>query len=150
MNAITAAPDREQPCGIEKNAAGPTADHNPEQASAARSRPPDAPAANRIPVYRAGELKGFVHRESPPPPAAPSIVQEHASTDDTCMRLDIAAIWRDESGTDTDRVSISVERGVVRLSGEIDNVHDKMALLRIAAAMAATVAIVDDLWLSCE
>jgi osmotically-inducible protein OsmY len=66
------------------------------------------------------------------------------------MQIEIMAAWRDESGIATERVGVSVEKGVVCLSGEIDNVHDKMALLRIAAAMEATVAIVDDLWLCCE
>jgi len=131
---------------------------------AASSRPQQTPAGvlrdvsrradstrDRVPVYRVGELTGFVRRTAQLPDARrPADESERGISSDARLQRDIAAAVRSELPGAAPYVQLSVERGVVVLSGEVANVHDKMALRRIAASMAATVAIIDDVWISCE
>ncbi|MGH7154319.1 MAG: BON domain-containing protein [Acetobacteraceae bacterium] len=80
----------------------------------------------RIPVFRGSKLVGFVNRGEPREPAR-------------------AAEWAAQ-----DAIEISVEDGVAHLSGQVDDIHDVLALRGIAATTPGVTAIVDDLWVSCE
>lgn len=82
--------------------------------------------SQRIPVFRSGTLVGFVDRGNPG--NAPR-----------------AREW-----TARDVVEISIEDGVAHLSGEVDDIHDVLALRGIAAASPGVTSIVDELWVSCE
>ena len=50
----------------------------------------------------------------------------------------------------SDRVGVSVERGVVRVVGQVDCTHAVLTVRRIAAGPPNTAAIIDDLWVGCE
>lgn len=109
---------------------------------------PDAdPANDRVPVYCAGELAGFVLRIRQD--QNPSDPDPERNSDATVERTILAAI-REECGIPTDHIGVSIAGGVARLSGEVTNVHDKMSLRRIAASMEEVIAIIDDLWVSRE
>ncbi len=109
------------------------------------------PTAERVPVYRVGELTGFVRRTGQYPEAGRrTAASEPRLSSDARLRRDIAAAVQSELPGAARYIRLSVERGVVVLAGEVGNVHDKMALRRIAASMAATIAIIDDVWISCE
>ena len=112
---------------------------------------PGRPAPDRVPVYRAGELAGFVRRSAQYREAS----RLRADTDpqfssDARLQRDIDAVMQSELGQAAEYIRMSVTAGVVGLSGEVANVHDKMALRQIAASMETTIAIIDDVWISCE
>lgn len=69
---------------------------------------------------------------------------------DAWMQHHIAGALRAESWIAAEFVGISVQNGIVRLCGEVDSMHAKATLLRIATATPGTGAIVDNLWISCE
>ena len=69
---------------------------------------------------------------------------------DMWMQHHIATALHAESWIDADFVGVSVQDGIVHVSGEVDSMHAKTALLRIAAATPGTAAIVDSLWIACE
>ncbi len=110
-----------------------------------------SPGADRIPLYSEGKLAAFVRRtkasDVPRPPAAERSREESA---DLRVERAIAARWQAEAGVAPARIGISATNGIVRLSGSVETVHDRMALCRIAAAMDETLAIVDELWVACE
>jgi hypothetical protein len=108
-------------------------------------------ALDRVPVFRAGELAGFVRRnvQYREPPRSRTETDPQLSSD-ARLRRDIEAVMQTELGQAAEYIRMSVTAGVVGLSGEVANVHDKMALRRIVASMGATIAIVDDVWISCE
>ena len=109
------------------------------------------PALDRVPVYRAGELAGFVRRgvQYREPPRVRTETDPQLSSDARLQR-DIEALMQNELGQAAEYIRMSVTAGVVGLSGEVANVHDKMALRRIVASIGATNAIIDDVWISCE
>lgn len=74
----------------------------------------------RIPVFRGSEPAGFV--DAAPETATGGAAGFLAPTDD----------------------------GIVHLWGEVDGVHDVLALRRKAAASPWVRAIIDDLWIACE
>lgn len=80
----------------------------------------------RIPVFRGNTLVGFVNRGA------------------SCA-ASRAGEWIAQ-----DVVEISIEDGVAHLSGQVDDIHDVLALRGIAAATPGVTAIDDDLWVSCE
>ncbi|MGH7103315.1 MAG: hypothetical protein ACREFJ_13050 [Acetobacteraceae bacterium] len=105
--------------------------------------------AERIPLYSGGALAAFVRRTGAIDPAeAPDLALAPASDHRTARA--IAALWQFESGNAPAQVGVSVSEGIVRLTGTVETVHDKMALCRIAAAMQDTLAIVDELWVTNE
>ncbi len=110
-----------------------------------------SPGADRIPLYSEGKLAAFVRRtkasDGPRPAAAERSREESA---DLRVERAIAARWQAEAGMTPARIGISATNGIVRLSGAVETVHDRMALCRIAAAMEETLAIVDELWVACE
>jgi len=110
-----------------------------------------SPGAERVPLYSEGRLAAFMRRtrlaEMPCPPVSESPREESA---DLRLERSIAARWQAEAGTSPARIGISATNGVVRLSGTVETVHDRMALCRIAAAMDETQAIIDELWVACE
>ncbi|MDA8050251.1 MAG: BON domain-containing protein [Rhodospirillales bacterium] len=110
-----------------------------------------SPGAERIPCYCGERLVAFVRRTHPfASERAPGMEEWANLPADLRLERAIAAQWRHESGASPARVGISVSEGIVRLSGTVETVHDRMALGRIAAAMEETLAIIDDLWVSCE
>ena len=110
-----------------------------------------SPPLDRVPIYRAGELTGFVRRcaQYREPPRRRTETDRQPSSDARLQR-DIEAVVQNELGQAAEYIRMSVTAGVVGLSGEVANVHDKMALRRIVASVATTVAIIDDVWISCE
>ncbi|HTU52830.1 MAG TPA: BON domain-containing protein [Acetobacteraceae bacterium] len=141
--ADTAQPDASGPSAEPPT---PSAAVGPKASHGHLDSPPD-----RIPVYRAGELAGFVRRsaqhEEPPRQRSEPDPQQSS---DARMQRDIEAAVQNELGPAAAYIRMSVAAGIVGLSGEVANVHDKLALRRIAASIATTVAIVDEVWISCE
>lgn len=125
--------------------------------AAAQSRvQPDKPRAaspggERVPLYSGGKLVAFVRRtplsDTLCPPVSDASLGESA---DLRIERAIAAHWQAEAGVLAVSVGISASDGIVRLSGAVETVHDRMALCRIAAAMQETLAIIDELWVACE
>ncbi len=108
-------------------------------------------AAERIPVYRAGALTGYVRRGACGLEAGGAMeARGRGLSADARLHRDIEAAMRSEMPKLAEDVRLSVEDGVVTLSGAVETVHDKMALQRIAASMKASAAIVDEIWISCE
>jgi osmotically-inducible protein OsmY len=66
------------------------------------------------------------------------------------MEAWMANALRHEPWIAADFVGMAVQDSVVHLSGEVDSMHAALALRSIAAAMPTAVAIIDDLWVSCE
>ncbi|MGH7087138.1 MAG: hypothetical protein ACREFS_02490 [Acetobacteraceae bacterium] len=107
--------------------------------------------AERIPLYSGGELAAFVRRTGPIEAAeAPASDLSPAPSSDLRTARAIAAQWQFESGIAPAQIGVFVSEGIVRLTGTVETVHDKMALCRIAAAMGDTLAIVDELWVTNE
>lgn len=107
--------------------------------------------AERIPLYSGGALAAFVRRTGPIDAAeAPAADLAPAPSSDHRTARAIAAQWQFESGITPEQIGVSVSEGIVRLTGTVETVHDKMALCRIAAAMDDTLAIVDELWVTIE
>lgn len=109
------------------------------------------PGAERVPLYSQGKLSAFVRRTGPGDltfslASAPS----RDNSRDLGIERAIAARWEMEAGTPAAHLGISAAGGIVRLSGSVETVHDRMALCRIAAAINETVAIIDELWVDCE
>lgn len=107
--------------------------------------------AERIPLYSSGTLSGFVRRtEITDAAASPTLDHAPALPPDLRTARAITAQWQFESGIAPTGIGVSVSDGIVRLTGTVETVHDKMALCRIAAAMHDTLAIVDELWVTTE
>jgi hypothetical protein len=110
-----------------------------------------AAGPERVPVFRVGELTGFVRRGGQETGAdKPGDEGKWKLSGDAALQRALLAAVQSELAGAAQYVGLAVEGGVVVLSGEVGNVHDKMALRRIAASMAATIAIIDDVWVSCE
>jgi hypothetical protein len=133
---------------ISSSIGNPSSAATAEADALAETPEPEAdPANDRVPVYCAGELAGFVLRvRQNRDPSGPASEQ---NSDAIVERAILAAI-REECGIPTDHIGVSIAGGVARLSGEVANVHDKMSLRRIAASMEEVIAIIDDLWISRE
>lgn len=108
-------------------------------------------AVERVPVYHVGELTGFVQRTGRfATVIRPMDESEGRLSSDALLQRDIIAAVRSELTEAADSIRLSVAGGVVTFTGEVGNMHDKMALRRIAASMEATIAIIDDVWVPCE
>ena len=106
---------------------------------------------SRVPIYCDGKLVAFLQRAIPDPETRPpGPVGDRFSSTDSELKRDIAEAIQEECPHAVPYVRLSVKDGVVVFSGEVENVHDKMALRRIAANMKETVAIMDHVWISCE
>lgn len=79
----------------------------------------------RIPVFRGGKPAGFVEAHAP----------ENAT--EVYSRL-------------AEGFFAPTDDGIVHLWGEVDRVHDVLALRRKAAQSPWVRAIIDDLWIACE
>lgn len=112
---------------------------------------PDRWPGDGIPVFRGLAFTGFADRIDRSVHAMRlASGGQSVRPDDLWMQLRIAAALRAESWIAADFVGFSVNDGIVHLSGEVDSMHAKLTLLRIAAGTHGTAAIVDSLWVSCE
>lgn len=107
-----------------------------------------SPGAERVPLYSQGKLSAFVRRTRLAETKFP--LEARDDPGDPGIERAIAIRWEMEAGTSAAHLGISAIGGIVRLSGSVETVHDRMALCRIAAAINETVAIIDELWVNCE
>jgi hypothetical protein len=84
-------------------------------------------------------------REDPSVRAAIACTARSGLPRDVWIQLRLTDLIRCVSGIDADHARLTVDNGVVRLSGQVDGMYGVQALRRIAAAVPEATAIIDDL-----